>query len=296
MRCRSHGRHGACRSQARRGRDGSDPVPGVHRAPGIPPGPLVVSPHGCRCVRNGGSLRGERPGLDDGASAGTYPQALYREIPRARGPPAPFRVQNLACRRGRLHDQSDGKPLLDTKGRRSLQLSGNEENMTLYSLILFVNVTAVLGLCAALSFEVLSLFHLRRAATVIEARGWIEPVPGLPLVAMGSLLIIFFSGVYLAMRMSAFSLAWPKVTVAALLVIAPFGAPTGRRMRTIRLASADAKAINPDLLKPLQDPFLKVSLGLRIFVFLAIVLLMASKPELWEAISVVEISVVLGLF
>ena len=66
--------------------------------------------------------------------------------------------------------------------------------MTLYSLILFVHVTAVLGLCAALSFEVLSLFHLRRASTVIEARRWIEPVPGLPLVAMGSLLIIFFSG------------------------------------------------------------------------------------------------------
>jgi len=167
--------------------------------------------------------------------------------------------------------------------------------MTLYSLILFVHVTAVLGLCAALSFEVLSLFHLRRASTVIEARGWIEPVPGLPLVAMGSLLIIFFSGVYLAMRMSAFSLAWPKVTVAALLVIAPLGALTGRRMRTIRLACADAKAINPDLLKPLQDPFLKVSLGLRIFVFLAIVLLMASKPELSEAISVVGIFVVLGL-
>jgi hypothetical protein len=33
--------------------------------------------------------------------------------------------------------------------------------MTLYSLVLFVHVTAVLGMFAALSFEVLSLFHLR---------------------------------------------------------------------------------------------------------------------------------------
>jgi hypothetical protein len=37
--------------------------------------------------------------------------------------------------------------------------------MTLYSLVLFVHVTAVLGLSAALSIEALSLVHLRRAST-----------------------------------------------------------------------------------------------------------------------------------
>jgi len=36
--------------------------------------------------------------------------------------------------------------------------------MTLYSIILFLHVAAVLGLFASLSFEVLSLFHLRRAS------------------------------------------------------------------------------------------------------------------------------------
>jgi hypothetical protein len=53
--------------------------------------------------------------------------------------------------------------------------------MTLYSLVLFVHVAAVLPLFAVLSFEVLSLFHLRRASTLTEAQLWIEPVPGLPL-------------------------------------------------------------------------------------------------------------------
>ena len=65
--------------------------------------------------------------------------------------------------------------------------------MTFYSVVLFVHVTAVLGLCAALSFEVLSLFHLRRASTLTEVRRWTELVPGLFLVAAGSLLVIFFS-------------------------------------------------------------------------------------------------------
>jgi hypothetical protein len=88
--------------------------------------------------------------------------------------------------------------------------------MTLYSLVLFVHVTAVLGLCSALSFEVLSLFHLRRASTWTDASRWIEPVPGLPFLTGGSSLVIFFSGVYLAIRMSAFEEAWPKVTVGPL--------------------------------------------------------------------------------
>jgi len=167
--------------------------------------------------------------------------------------------------------------------------------MTFYSLVLFVHVTAVLGLCATLSFEVLSLFHLRRVSALTEARRWIEQVPGLPLVAMGSVLVVFFSGAYLAMRMSAFGLAWPRVTVGALLLIAPLGTLSGRRMRAIRRACTDARVINPELLSRLQDPFLKISLGIRIAVFLGIVLLMAAKPELWESVSIVGISVILGL-
>jgi hypothetical protein len=65
-------------------------------------------------------------------------------------------------------------------------------------------------------------------------------------------------------------------------------------MLTIRRACADARAINPELLRQLQDPFLKISLAIRIAVFVGIVLLMAAKPELWESVSVVGISVALG--
>jgi hypothetical protein len=166
--------------------------------------------------------------------------------------------------------------------------------MTLYSLILFVHVTAVLSMFAALGIEALSLFHLRRVATLTEARRWIEPVPHLPLVAMGSLLFIFFSGIYLAMQMAVLDSAWPRVTVGAILLIGPLGALAGKRMRGIRLACTEANAINSDLIRRLQDPFLKISLGIRIAVFLGIVLLMSAKPELWESISIVGISVVLG--
>jgi hypothetical protein len=166
--------------------------------------------------------------------------------------------------------------------------------MTFYSLVLFVHVTAVLTLFAALTFEVLSLFHLRRASTLTEVRLWIDPVPRLPQAAANSLLVVFCSGIYLTIRMSAFGEAWPKVTIAALLFVAPIAAITGTRMRAIRRTCAIGTAINSELRGRLHDPVLKVSLDIRIAVILGIVLLMGAKPELWESVGIVGASLVLG--
>jgi hypothetical protein len=49
------------------------------------------------------------------------------------------------------------------------------------------------------------------------------------------------------------------------------------------------------ILSRLQDRFLKILLGIRIGIFLGIVLLMAAKPGLWESIGIVGSSVVVGL-
>jgi len=167
--------------------------------------------------------------------------------------------------------------------------------MTLYSLVLVIHVTAVFVLAAALSIEVLSLVHLRGAFTLAEAYPWINPAPTLPLFAGGSVLVILFSGVYLVIQESASGKAWPKVAVAALLLMAPLGAMTARRIRAIRKAYAAENAINSVLLSRLRDPFLKVSLGIRIAVFVGIFLLVSTKPGLWGSISIVGASVVLGL-
>src|SRR5262245_59207619 len=136
--------------------------------------------------------------------------------------------------------------------------------MTLYALALFIHVSAVLVLFAALSVEVLFLYRLRRASTLTEALAWIDPVPRLPLIVATSGLVTLLSGLYLAIRMSVFGLAWPKVAVAALLLMAPLGAVTGKRMRAIRQACTKRPAINGELLSRQQDPFLKISLCTRV--------------------------------
>src|SRR5215475_5332621 len=169
-------------------------------------------------------------------------------------------------------------------GHRSARLSESQTNqngdhMTLYSIVLFLHVAAVLGLFATLSLEVLSLFHLRRASDLNDVLRWMDPLPGIPLLAPGSILIVLASGIYLTARMSAFQLAWPKSAVVALLLIAPFGALTGKRMRAVRRRSAGISTMRSELARQLQDPFLKISLGIRIAVFFGIVLLMAAKPD-----------------
>ena len=161
--------------------------------------------------------------------------------------------------------------------------------------VLFLHVAAVLALFVCLSFEALSLFRLRRASTLAEARLWIDPVPRLPLWTGVSALVVFGSGIYLAMRMSAFGQAWIDLTIIALLLIAPLGALTGKRMRTIRQALTDASTLEPELFTRLDDALLKISLSVRIFIFLGIVLLMAAKPELSPSVSIVVSSIFLGV-
>lgn len=167
--------------------------------------------------------------------------------------------------------------------------------MTLYSAILFVHIMAALTLFAALSFEFLSLYRLRRATSLAEARLWMEPAPRLPLLAGGSSLVVFLSGFYLVIQMSGYGLAWPKVTVASLLIIAPLSAISGRRMRAIRKVCADENAIASSLLVQLRDPFLKISWTVRTAIFFGIVLLMVAKPDLRPSLTIIAASTVFGL-
>ena len=167
--------------------------------------------------------------------------------------------------------------------------------MTLYSVELFVHVVSALGIFAALTLEGVSLAHLRRATTASQARLWIEFAPGLPALAIGSLVFLLLSGILMTAQMSGWMLAWPRVAMVALILIGPLGAVTGRRMRAIRQACAANNPMESDLFGKLRDPFLKFSMNIRIALVLGIVLLMTAKPELRESFGIVVSSIFLGL-
>jgi hypothetical protein len=167
--------------------------------------------------------------------------------------------------------------------------------MTLYSAVLFVHIVSALGIVAALSLAVATLSRLRRATTVGEARLWIEFAPGVPGLAILSLVFLLLSGIFMTNQISGWTLAWPRVAVGALLLIAPLGVVTGRRLRAIQIACAASKPSESDILGKLRDPFLVFSMNMRIALVLGIVLLMTAKPELRQSLGIVVSSVLLGL-
>jgi hypothetical protein len=104
--------------------------------------------------------------------------------------------------------------------------------MTVYSLVLFVHVGAALALASVLSIDALILFQFRRATSPTRAKLWLELWPPVPWIAGGSGLLLLLSGGYLADRMSAWTLAWPKVAFAVLILTGILGRlPAGEYVR-----------------------------------------------------------------
>jgi hypothetical protein len=168
--------------------------------------------------------------------------------------------------------------------------------MSLHSIILIIHVIAVFVLCSVLCIEGLALAHMRAASNVSEACPWIEPVRNLRSFAVGSVLAIQFSGLYLVFRTSSFDQTWPKVAMFAFpAFMAPFGNMTAKRMRAIREAFRLQKASNAELLGMLRAPFLKISLGIRIAAFLGIFLLVSVKPGFWGSITLVGACLTISL-
>ena len=167
--------------------------------------------------------------------------------------------------------------------------------MMIYSITLFVHVVSALVLAAAFRVEILTLIHLRKAATPTEARFVLDLATGFPVVAMGSLVLLFLSGGYMTAQASAWSLAWPRVAVGALLLMGPLGALSGRKMRAIRRLSASGHSAASDLMQKLQDPFLLFSVTVRSALVLGIVLLMTAKPDLTESLEAIGAFAIVGL-
>ena len=158
--------------------------------------------------------------------------------------------------------------------------------MSFHSVALIIHVLAVFVLCSVLCIEGLALTHLRAASTVSEALPWIEPVRRLRSFAVGSVLTVQFSGLYLVFQTSSLGQPWPKVAMVALpLLMAPFGNMTARRMRAIREAFRWQDASKSELLSMVRAPFLKISLAVRIAAFFGVFLLVSVKPGLWGSIG-----------
>jgi hypothetical protein len=69
--------------------------------------------------------------------------------------------------------------------------------MSDYTIALFLHIVGALGFFAALGLEWMSLYHLRRAATVEQVRSWMGVTSTVGRIGMPSMLTLLAAGLYM---------------------------------------------------------------------------------------------------
>jgi hypothetical protein len=90
--------------------------------------------------------------------------------------------------------------------------------------------------------------------------------------------------------------AWIIVTLASMVLLAVFGALSGRRLAAIgRTAASESGPLSPALRDRLHHPLLRTSIQLRTAIALGIVFLMTIKPDLVGALLSMGAAIAVGL-
>lgn len=169
--------------------------------------------------------------------------------------------------------------------------------MNLFSTILTIHVLSVLVLIAGISLEALILYRVRRSSTAAEALGRIELVPASVLKSMGigSGLTLLLTGIYMTSSLSAWSLAWPRLAVAMVVLITPVAAIFGKQMMALRQSCAAGQLSESELHRSLRNPRLKTAFFVKTALILGLVLLMTTQPGLTGALTILAAALVLGI-
>ncbi len=165
-----------------------------------------------------------------------------------------------------------------------------------YDTALFLHVTGVLVLFAAVGIEGVALGGLRTAVTGEQARTWLGAMRYLRIAGTASGLLILAPGLYMAAA-SWGGTGWILVGFVVLLLIAVTGAfVTGRRMAMVAPLAARAQGALPlEVRDRLRDPYLLGSLLVRSMLALGVVLVMTVKPDLLVSVLVVLVAAAIGV-
>jgi hypothetical protein len=145
--------------------------------------------------------------------------------------------------------------------------------MSVYGAILFLHVICVLGMFSALALEGLSLYRVRRATSVEQAREWTRVWRLLLPIGMPSLFGALGSGIYLAATIHAWELSWVQLAVPSLVLVAVAGALVGpRRERAAKVL--ETGTLSGDL----KNPLFEASWRFRAALLLGVVYAMTARP------------------
>ena len=169
-------------------------------------------------------------------------------------------------------------------------------NVSVYSIALFLHIVGDLGLFVGLGLEWVSLSYLQRAATAGQAREWLSVFKVQRRINPISWLAILIPGFYMAATAWR-ATAWVPTALGAVVLLAVLGAVlTGRRLAPMgQSVAAESGPIPSTLRQQLADPLLWASLRIRTAIALGIVFLMTVKPDLLGSFLIIGLASVLGL-
>ena len=165
-----------------------------------------------------------------------------------------------------------------------------------YSIALFLHISGVLGMFAALVLEWTGLWQTRSAMVPDQVRAWLGILKSVQKVGFASMLTILISGAYMMATVWG-GAAWIAVSLVALvLAVALTLALTGPRMKAIgRALVTERGTLSPTLHRVANQPLLWVSIQTRVAILLGVVLLKTTKPDLSGSLLILGAAMVLGL-
>lgn len=168
--------------------------------------------------------------------------------------------------------------------------------MSVYSISLFLHIAGACALLAVLAVEVVTLYGLRRARAVSQAREWARLLSVPRFVGGPAALAVLLTGIHLTATRWG-SQGWIIAGLAGMVVIAGLGiALTGRRTGAIvRALPGEDAPISAALRQRLHDPVLSLSVLIRTALFFGVVFVMSTKPGTAGALTALGVALVLSL-
>ena len=167
--------------------------------------------------------------------------------------------------------------------------------MTLYAFIVFIHLAGAVTLFLAFGLEWAAISFLTNSKTPQEAQQWLRLGRLGPLINGPALGVLILSGGYLAYRLGPGTMkqGWIIASLLGILVVGTLGGAINvPKMRAIRDSIPEG---GQKLSSVLHSKSLPISVRLRTFAALSIVLIMVTKLAFWPSMLTLLGGFVLGL-
>jgi|SRR5579884_1543820 len=166
--------------------------------------------------------------------------------------------------------------------------------MSLYGVVLFLHILAAVGIVGGSCAEHYVHARMRRARTVEALREWTVTARTISWLMPLFALTLLLCGIYMTFAHWSWQQPWILVSLVLLVAISA-GAPLalGPTERTVGRAAAAGEPL-PAIIGLLDAPLSSIAGSVFTAEALAIVLLMAAKPDLVPTLAIVVVAAAIG--